>query len=71
MEQKNKDTENNQKTLDQLMKLRSEVFKGSDAQLALALGRPTEEVQNWQTGEDEIDEDAEMKIINLAQERLS
>ena len=63
--------ENKEKTLDQLMKLRSEVFKGSDSQLALALGRTLEEVQNWQTGDEDIDEDAEMKIINLAQERLS
>lgn len=63
--------ENNEKTLEQLMKLRSEVFKGSDSQLALALGRTIEEVQNWQTGNKDIDEDAEMKIINLAQERLS
>ena len=68
MERRN---ENDEKTLEQLMKLRTEVFKGSDAQLALALGRPTDEVQKWQTGEEEIDEDAEMKIINLAQERLS
>ena len=63
--------ENNEKTLEQLMKLRSEVFKGSNSQLALALGRTLEEVQNWQTGDADIDEDAEMKIINLAQERLS
>lgn len=63
--------ENNQKTLDQLMKLRNDVFKGSDAELALALGRSTDEIQDWQTGDQKIDEDGEMKIINLAKERLS
>jgi hypothetical protein len=61
--------EQNDKTVEQLMKLRNDVFKGSDSELALALGRPTDEVQGWQKGE-EIDEDAEMKIVNLAQERL-
>ncbi len=61
--------EQNKKTREQLMKLRNDVFKGSDAELALALGRTTDEVQGWQKGE-EIDEDGEMKIVNLAQERL-
>lgn len=62
--------EQNNKTVDQLMELRNDVFKGSDAELALALGRPTEEVVGWQKGE-HIDEDAELKIINLHQERVS
>ena len=63
-------TEQNNKTVEQLMKLRNDVFKGSDAELALALGRPTDEVQGWQKGE-QIDEDAEMKIVNLYQERIA
>lgn len=62
--------EQNDKTVEQLMKLRNDYFKGSDAELALALGRPTDEVQGWQKGE-QIDEDAEMKIINLYKERVS
>ena len=53
-----------------LTKLRNEVFEGSDSQLALALGRPLEEIENWQRETEEIDEDAEMKIRNLANERL-
>lgn len=58
-------------TMKQLIKLRNEVFKGSDSQLALALGRPLDEVEAWQRETAEIDEDAELKIINLAEERLS
>ena len=53
-----------------LTKLRNDVFEGSDSQLALALGRPLEEIENWQREAEEIDEDAEMKIRGLAQERL-
>lgn len=53
-----------------LTKLRNEVFEGSDSQLALALGRPLEEIENWQRETEEIDEDGEMKIRNLANERL-
>ena len=43
---------------------------GSDPQLALALGRPLEEVEAWQRETEDIDEDAEMKILGLAEERL-
>ena len=57
-------------TMKLLIKLRNEVFEGSDSQLALALGRPLEEVEAWQRETEEIDEDAEMKIQNLAEERL-
>lgn len=53
-----------------LTKLRNEVFEGSDSQLALALGRPLEEIEKWQRETEEIDEDGEMKIRGLAQERL-
>lgn len=53
-----------------LTKLRNEVFEGSDMLLSVALGRPLEEVENWQRGTEEIDEDGEMKIRGLAQERL-
>ena len=53
-----------------LTRLRNEVFEGSDSQLALALGRPLEEIENWQREAEEIDEDGEMKIRNLANERL-
>ncbi len=57
-------------TMKLLMQLRNEVFEGSDSQLALALGRPLEEIEAWQRETEVIDEDAEMKIKNLAEERL-
>ena len=57
--------------LELLNRLKSEVFDGSDEKLALALGRPTEELTAWIDGTEEIDEDAHEKIHGLAQERLS
>lgn len=56
--------------LDMLKRLKSEAFGGLDDELALALGRPVEEIKAWFSGEEEIDEDAEMKIHGLVQERL-
>lgn len=53
-----------------LQRLKAEVFGGSDDELALALGRPTEEIETWLAGGEEIDEDAEMKINGIAKERL-
>jgi hypothetical protein len=57
--------------LDLLHRLKEEAFGGSDEELALALGRPESELLMWFTRGEEIDEDAEMKIRNLADERLS
>lgn len=57
--------------VDLLTKLKAEFFTNSDEELATALGRPVEEVRAWFTGEQRIDEDAEMKIHGLAKERLS
>lgn len=56
--------------LDSLQRLKSEVFDDSSEQLALALGRTTEEIEAWLAGEEDVDEDAGMKIHGLAQERL-
>lgn len=56
--------------LELLRRLKSEAFDGSDSELALALGRPAGELHAWFSGDEEIDEDAEMKIQNLAEERL-
>lgn len=56
--------------LELLQKLKTEVCYDSDENLALALGRETEEIKRWFSGEEEIDEDAEIKIRALAQERL-
>jgi len=60
----------NSKTVDTLEKLKSQVFEASDEKLALALGRPVDEIQEW-FGGSEIDEDAQEKINGLAQERLA
>ena len=62
--------ENQVKTMNTLIQLRNEAFGGRDEQLALALGRPLEQIVAWQRETEEIDEDAEMKIIALANERL-
>jgi hypothetical protein len=53
-----------------LKQLKTEVYHDSIDELALGLGRPTEEISAWFEGSEEIDEDAEMKIRRLAQERL-
>lgn len=58
-------------SLELLHRLKREVFNGSDEELALALGRPESEIVAWFTNAEEIDEDAEMKIQGLAEERLS
>lgn len=55
---------------DLLHRLKSEIYYNNDELLAEAVGRPVEEIQGWFTGAQQIDEDAEMKIHNLAQERL-
>jgi hypothetical protein len=56
--------------LELLQKLKTEVFDDSNAEVALAMGRPVSEINAWFEGDEEIDEDAEMKIRGLAQERL-
>ena len=53
-----------------LKQLKTDVYHDSVNELALGLGRPTEEITSWFDGSEEIDEDAEMKIRHLAQERL-
>ena len=53
-----------------LAKLKTEALESSNAHLALALGRPVEEIDLWFAG-GEIDEDAREKINGLAQERLA
>ncbi len=57
-------------SLDLLRRLKTEVFESSDVHLALAMGRPIEEIEAWFGGA-EIDEDAQEKIHGLAQQRLS
>lgn len=53
-----------------LKQLKTEVYHDSLDEVALGLGRPTDEISAWFDASEEIDEDAEMKIRRLAQERL-
>jgi hypothetical protein len=54
---------------DILRGIRDEAFDGSDEKLALALGRPTEEIQSWTSGSGTIDSDVLMKAKGLALQR--
>jgi hypothetical protein len=49
--------------------LRDDVFESSDEKLALALGRPPEEIKAWLSGNDIIDADVLLKARGLAMER--
>ena len=53
-----------------LQKLKAEVFDNDNDKVALAMGRPVEEITDW-LGGGEIDDDAQMKIGGIAKERLS
>lgn len=53
-----------------LKKLKSDVFDNDNEKVAIAMGRPVEEITDW-LGGGEIDEDAQMKINGIAKERLS
>jgi hypothetical protein len=52
-----------------LKRLRDAGFEGSDEKLALALGRPVEEVQGWMSGAEPVDDDVVMKARGIAKER--
>ena len=52
-----------------LRRLRDKGFESDDAKLAVALGRPVEEVQAWTGGDAPIDDDLIMKARGIAQER--
>jgi hypothetical protein len=52
-----------------LRHLRDRAFDSSDEKLALALGRPTEEIESLIGGEEVIDDDLVMKARGIAQER--
>lgn len=54
---------------DLLKRLRDAGFEGSDEKLAIALGRPVEEVQGWMGGAEPIDDDVVMKARGIATER--
>lgn len=52
-----------------LKKLRDQGFDSSDEKLAVALGRPVEEVESWTGGAEPVDDDVIMKARGIAQER--
>ena len=52
-----------------LRNIRDKAFAASDEKLALALGRPTEEIQEWTSGNGWIDGDVLMKVRTLAMQR--
>ena len=52
-----------------LRNLRDRAFEASDEKLALALGRPPEEVAAWSAGEEVIDDDVVMKARGIAMHR--
>src|SRR5258705_11609017 len=54
---------------DILKRIRDEVFEASNEKLALALGRPSEEIENWATGSGLIGGDVVMKARRLAVQR--
>jgi hypothetical protein len=49
-----------------LRNLRDRAFEASDEKLAVALGRPVEEVTAWNVGQELIDDDVVMKARGIA-----
>lgn len=58
-----------EEALEILQMLRDDVFGSSDEKLALALGRPPQEVKAWLSGSLNVDADGLLKARNLAMER--
>jgi hypothetical protein len=52
-----------------LKQLRDNGFEGSDEKLAVALGRPPEQVEAWMSGAEPVDDDVIMKARGIAQDR--
>lgn len=52
-----------------LTDIRDTLFNSNDAELAVALGRPVEEVAGWIDGSEPVDGDVLMKARALADER--
>ena len=52
-----------------LRNLRDRAFEASDEKLAVALGRPIEEVAAWNAGSEVIDDDVVMKARGIAMHR--
>ncbi len=58
-----------EKAADILRNLRDRAFEASDEKLAIALGRPLEEVSAWHAGLELIDDDVVMKARGIAMHR--
>jgi hypothetical protein len=52
-----------------LKRLRDTGFDSSDEKLAVALGRPVEEVEAWTGGAEPVDDDVVIKARGIAKER--
>lgn len=52
-----------------LKRLRDNGFEGSDEKLAVALGRPIEQVAAWMNGVESVDDDVVMKARGIAKDR--
>ena len=52
-----------------LKHLRDAGFEGSEEKLAIALGRPLDEVQGWMGAAEPVDDDVVMKARGIAKER--
>jgi hypothetical protein len=52
-----------------IKRLRDQGFDQSDEKLAVALGRPIEEVEAWTNGNEPVDDDVVMKARGIARER--
>lgn len=52
-----------------LKHLRDAGFEGSDEKLAVALGRPVEDVEGWMAAAGAVDDDVVMKARGIAKER--
>ncbi len=58
-----------EQAIELLENLRREGFDGDVGDLALALGRPTEEIEDFLGGDEIIDDDLVMKIRGIAVQR--
>jgi hypothetical protein len=52
-----------------LKKLRDNGFESDNEKLAIALGRPIDEVEGWIEGDEIVDDDVIMKARGIAKER--
>ena len=52
-----------------LQQLRDRGFESSDEKLAVALGRPVEEISSWMNGDATVDDDVVMKARGIATQR--